>query len=119
MISSKHRFHGPISLRYVYRNGQTTRGPLFSIKSTVNRRRDTYRAAVVVGRKVNKSAVVRNRIRRRLYETIRAVEQDITEPYDVVVTVFHDAVASEPSESLNKLMKKQLSIAGVLVKRIK
>ncbi|MBI3337916.1 ribonuclease P protein component [Candidatus Saccharibacteria bacterium] len=89
MISRKHRFHGYGSLKYVYRHGQTVRGPLTSLKYTHNDRRQTYRLAIVVSKKVNKSAVTRNRIRRRLYEAVRQYESKIIEPYDLVITVFH------------------------------
>ncbi len=64
MISRKHRFHGYGSLKYVYKNGAAVRGPLFAIKFVENPKRDTYRLAVVISRKINKSAVARNRIRR-------------------------------------------------------
>lgn len=119
MISSEHRFHGYASLKYVYRNGQIVRGPLFSVRYIENSRRKSHRIAVVVSRKVNKSAVIRNRIRRRLYEIVRLEEGDIVRPYDVVITVFHDNVADEPFEKLQDILKKQLSEAGVLAKRVK
>lgn len=118
MISKAHRFRGPVSLRFVYRQGHTVRGPLFSTKTTLNNRRSSYRAAVVVSRKVHKSAVARNRIRRRLYETIRSFESDIAGPYDIVVTVFHDGVLKDSTQSLARQLKKQLSDAGVLAKRL-
>ncbi len=119
MISSRHRFHGYNSLRYVYKNGKSIRGPLFAVKSVVNPRRKTYRVAVVVSRKVNKSAVARNRIRRRLYEIIRQLEDDILQPYDVVLTVFHDALLDTPQAALTRQVKKQLRESGVLARRVK
>lgn len=119
MISRKHRFHGYGSLRHIYRNGATVRGPLFAIKAIQNPKRSSYRLAVVVSKKVNKSAVARNRIRRRLYEAVRQLEADIIQPYDVVITVFHGSVADEPAESLTRQVKKQLGEAGVLARRIK
>ena len=119
MISKEHRFAGQAGLRYVYRHGKTVRGPLFSVISVLNQRRSSYRAAVVISRKVHKSAVVRNRIRRRLYETIRLLEADIAGPYDIVVNVFNDSVADEPVESLRRQLNKQLSEAGALAKRVR
>ena len=92
MISRQHRFRGYGSLKYVYKNGATVRGPLFAVKAIENPKRDSYRLAVVVSRKVNKSAVARNRIRRRLYEAVRQLEVDIIRPYDIVLTVFHNSV---------------------------
>ncbi len=119
MISRKHRFHGYGSLRYVYKNGSTVRGPLFALKSIDNPKHDNYRLAVVVSRKVNKSAVARNRIRRRLYEAVRKLEDDISQPKDMVLTVFHSSIIDEPAESLNTQVKKQLGEAGILGKRPK
>ena len=119
MISRKHRFHGYGSLKHVYRNGTTVRGPLFALKAMPNPNRSSYRLAVVVSKKVNKSAVARNRIRRRLYEAVRHHEADITQPYDIVLTVFHSSVTDEPARSLARQVKKQLADAGILAKRLK
>ena len=119
MISKEHRFAGQAGLRYVYRHGQSVRGHLFSLKSVSNPHRSTYRAAIVISRKVHKSAVVRNKIRRRLYEAIRLLEDDIAGPYDIVINVFSDAAADEPNEALRHQLKKQLTEAGVLAKRVR
>jgi ribonuclease P protein component len=114
MISKQHRFHGLNSLRFAYRRGTTVRGPLFAVKVAQNPRRDTYRAAVVISRKVNKSAVARNRMRRRLYESLRALEDDIDGPYDIVISVFQSDVLSAPAGSLNSQLRRQLAKAGGL-----
>ena len=114
MIPRKHRFHGMNSLKFVHSRGQTFRGPLFAIKSLHNKRRDTFRVAVVVSKKVHKSAVVRNRIRRRIYQAIREYEQLITLPYDIVVMVYSDRVAELPSQSLHTQLKKQLKDAHII-----
>ncbi len=119
MISRAHRFHGHGSLRYVYQHGQTVRGPLTSLKYIENGRRNQYRLAVVVSKKVSKSAIIRNRIRRRLYEAVRGHEAQITKPYDLVITVFHDQLATLPSDELQRLVKAQLRQAGVLAAKTK
>ncbi len=116
MISSRHRFHGYNALKILYRYGQTVRGPLFSIKSRPNPRRRSYRLAVVVSRRVNKSAVTRNRIRRRLYEAVRLMEKDIDGPHDIVITVFHDTVADEDIKNLTRQIKNSFKQAGILKK---
>ena len=114
MIHSSHRFHGHNSLKYVYHNGQTVRGPLTSMKYIVNTRRSTYRMSVVVSKKVNKSAVARNRIRRRLYEAARQHESQIVRPYDIVVTVFSDNVLGLSGAEVQRLVSAQLKQAGIL-----
>lgn len=114
MIGRRFRFHGYGSLRFVYRKGNTARGPWFAVKSTVNARRDNYRVAVVVSRKVSKSAVVRNRIRRRLYEIVRELAPKLKDSPDIVITVFHDSVAEEDHGRLKNQLKKQLRELGHL-----
>lgn len=112
MIARRHRFHGYGSLRYVYQHGQTVRGPLTALKYVTNPRRTDYRLAIVVSKKVHKSAVVRNRIRRRLYEAARI--QQISDPYDIVLTVFHEQVGVMPAEELSRLVHAQLVQAGII-----
>jgi ribonuclease P protein component len=67
-----------------------------------------------VSKKVNKSAVVRNRIRRRIYEVIRANEVGIKKPYDIVVTVFDDRVAEMPAQELNQTLIDLLQQGNML-----
>ncbi len=114
MISKTHRFHGYGSLKYVYRHGKVVRGPLCAIKFDRNPRRDSYRLAVVVSKKVNKSAVVRNRIRRRVFEVVRHYEPKINDSYDMAITVFHDSVATMPHEELDTMIRTQLSQAKII-----
>lgn len=114
MITRKNRFHGYNSLRYVYQNGQTVRGPLCAMKFVRNDRRKDYRLAVVVSKKVHKSAVVRNRIRRRLYEAFRLESPHITQPYDIVVTVFNEQIATISGDEVKKLVHAQLRQAKIV-----
>jgi ribonuclease P protein component len=114
MISRAHRFHGHNSLNFVYRHGQTVRRPDCLLKYALNPRRTSYRAAVVVSRKVHKSAVVRNRIRRRIYEVIRLNQAQITKPHDLVFVVLNQQIIDLPAKQLNQMITGQLKQAGVL-----
>jgi ribonuclease P protein component len=110
MLSRSHRFHGYGSLRYVYRNGKVVRGSCCSLKYTANSRNTTYRVAVVVSKKVSKSAVVRNRIRRRIYEIVRErVAED--QPLDLVFTAFSEQLATMPAGQLRDTVCSQLETA--------
>jgi ribonuclease P protein component len=113
MISFKHRFHGLNGLRFVYSNGKTVRSPLLSLRFAPNPHQKSYRVAVVVSKKVNKSAVKRNRMRRRLYEIVRNHEENITSPIDLVITVFSDEVTSTPSSELEATVIKLMSQANI------
>lgn len=114
MIARTHRFHGHGSLRFVYKHGQIIRGPLLVLKYARNDRRKTWRAAVVVSRKVHKSAVVRNRIRRRIYELLRLQLADFPEPIDIVYIVHGDAVATQCAADLEQMITGQLQKAGLI-----
>lgn len=114
MIDRTHRFQGHGSLRFVYQKGKVVRGPYSALKYIPNKRRNTYRAAVVVSRKVHKSAVVRNRIRRRVYEIIREVSPCINGPFDLVITVYTDQAATMPAADLRSAIVQQLQKAACL-----
>ncbi len=51
---------------------------------------DTFRAAVVVGKKVAKKAVDRNTLRRRVYTQLREITIDASLPVSVLVLVKPD-----------------------------
>lgn len=114
MITKEHRFHGMTSLRFVFGRGKVIRGPYFSVRYALNQRRQTYRMAVVVSKKVHKSAVVRNRIRRRLYEIVRSHEAEITGAFDIVFSVHTVLPESLTHKQLKSLVIKQLKKAGIL-----
>jgi ribonuclease P protein component len=114
MISREHRFHGYNKLTTVYRKGQTARTSLVSLKYYKNPRQNTYRLAVVVSRKVHKSAVVRNRIRRRIFELYRLEAPHFVNQYDMIVTVFSEQIAYMPAQDLLALVRKQLTQAGII-----
>lgn len=114
MLQQHYRFHGHGSLKYVYKNGYSVRSRLVTVKYTANSRRSHSRCTVVVSKKVLKSAVGRNRIRRRLYEIIRHQLPHFTGAYDVVFLVFSAEVAFMPSAELEKLIKTQLKEAAII-----
>lgn len=87
MLANENRFHGPNSLRFVYRNGKTVHSHICKVKYVDNKRRQDPRFAIVVSKKVHKSAVGRNRIRRRFYEAIRHQIPLIKPDKDVVLII--------------------------------
>lgn len=110
MISSLYRFHGHNSLRYVYSNGKAVRSQLFTVKFVSNSHRKHPRFSVVVSKKVIKSAVGRNRIRRRLYEYLRTNMERLDGVYDIVVICTSAELRTLPyaqiSEQLTQLFDK-------------
>jgi ribonuclease P protein component len=109
MIAKKHRFYGQGGLRYVYRKGETIRGSLCTLRYVHNDRREDYRAAIVVSKKVTKSAPKRNRIRRRLYEIIRLNAPNYLKNTDIAIIVFNEKIATMPADELTDTINELLS----------
>jgi ribonuclease P protein component len=106
MLSNIYRFHGHGSLRYVYKNGQAVRSHFVTVKHTSNPHRKQSRFAVVVSKKVLKSAVGRNRVRRRVYEAVRRELPKLSGVNDIVVIVFSAELATMPSEELESTLRQ-------------
>jgi ribonuclease P protein component len=113
MLNSLHRFHGLNSLNATYKRGEVVRGPILSLRYAPNTRRTKYRAAVVVSKKVDKSAVVRNRIRRRVYEIVRTQLGDTAPAYDLIFSVFSNQVATITATELQSQIASLVKRAGV------
>lgn len=113
MIPYKYRFHGHASLRYVYKNGETRRAQYFHLRYVKNSRRQNPRIAVVVSKKVYKSAVGRNRIRRRMYELFRHQLPYVSGGIDIVCIITHPGVRNMSIDELRATFESTLLEAGI------
>ncbi len=113
MIPFSYRFHGHNSLRYVYKNGQAVRTHFATLKSSTNPRRTKSRIAVVVGKKILKSSVGRNRIRRRIYEYIRQQIPRLSQNFDIVVIVSSSEFLTMPASDLATQIEDLFVQAGL------
>ena len=111
MLSKKHRFYGQGAIRYINRKGRPLRSQLFTVKRVPSRQTQDFRVAVVVSKKVAKSAPRRNRIRRRIYEVIRTDAYRYAQGSDIVIVVFSDKIATmdymELKTSLVDILKQR------------
>lgn len=112
MINARHRFHGRNSLKKTYSNGVTVRGPYASLKFGERKDDRMYRVAVVVSRKVHKSAVTRNRIRRRIYEIVRQSDGQARAGKDLIFTVFSEQAATIEHDKLKNAIEGLLQKAA-------
>lgn len=101
MINSKYRFHSRGGVRYVYQNGKTIRTAKMSLVFAPNNRGYT-RIAVAVSKKVEKSAVKRNRIRRRVFEILRKNFDMIPQKTDYIFVVYSKDVLKMKYMDLEK-----------------
>ena len=103
MLNKKYRFHSRGGVKYVYKHGKTVRTPLVSLIYGDNKRGFT-RVAVVVSKKVDKSAVVRNRVRRRVYEALRVNFEKIPKERDYIFVVYSSKVLGMDFEKLQEVL---------------
>ncbi len=113
MLSRKYRFHSRGGVRYTYQNGKTIRGSKISLVFAENARKK-QRFAVVVSKKVLKSAVGRNRIRRRVYEAIRLERNRITAPTDCIFVIYSKEIAVMPFMELRQLVRDLILEAQIV-----
>ena len=99
MLNKKYRFHSRGGVRYVYQKGKTVRSPKMSLVFVDNERGFT-RVGVVVSKKVEKTAVGRNRIRRRIYEAIRNNFDLLPKKRDYIFVVYSKDVLKIPFNEL-------------------
>lgn len=105
MIARKNRFRGRAELTRFFKRAKTFRQTGISLKYSCNN--STWRAAVVVSKKVHKSAVVRNRIRRRIFEIVRKIDEKPNGDY--VFLVFDQALKDMPAQDLQNLITKLIN----------
>lgn len=86
------------------------RTPMMAI-TFIRNERGFRRFAVVVSKKVMKSAVGRNRIRRRVYEAIRLEFPGDQPPTDYIFTVYNQGVMKMPFRELRRLVQELLNRA--------
>lgn len=99
MLAKKYRFHGLGSLRAAMRHGIAVRTTDFTLRALKGKEQNS-RIGIIVSRKVSKSAVIRNRIRRRIYESVRLNWNLIPHPVDLVVIAHSDKIAEVDHEKL-------------------
>jgi ribonuclease P protein component len=113
MLAKKYRFHSRGGVRYTYQNGRSLRNPKVSLVFNRNSK-GRQRFAVVVSKKVLKSAVGRNRIRRRIYEVIRGELANITKPVDCIFVVYSNELQNLPFAGLRVLVRDLLKQAEII-----
>lgn len=113
MLAKQYRFHSRGGVRYTYQHGKTIRDSKISLVFASNARK-RQRYAVVVSKKVLKSAVGRNRIRRRVYEAIRAELPNIEQPVDCIFIIYTKEIAVIDFKELRSLIHNLLIEAKII-----
>lgn len=107
MLAKNYRFHSRGGVKYTYQKGKTIRTPKLSLIYTPNTR-NFQRFGVVVSKKIEKSAVGRNRIRRRIYEAIRTELPNYPAKNDCLFVVYSKDLLKMPFSELQALVHSLL-----------
>ena len=107
MLSKKYRFHSRGGVQYTYKHGKTIRTPKISLVHNDNDR-GFQRFAVTVSKKVARTAVDRNRIRRRVYEAIRLELPGFTAKKDNIFVIYSKDIIKMDFEELKALIHSLL-----------
>lgn len=109
MISRRYRIGSRDRIKYILEKGHRIQGRFFQLRFLANRL-EFPRFAIVVAKKSCRTAVERNRVRRRLYEAIRLALPQISRTcYDVAVLAsnkIHGAEFSDLKHDIPFLIKK-------------
>jgi ribonuclease P protein component len=111
MLPKKHRFVKEGDFKKIFARGRRVRGQYTQLVFMKNRF-GYNRIAVVVSTKVSKKAVLRNTLRRRVYEHVRRRLLDMQQGVDCVVRVFPAAVDA-PRKEFNQSIEALLLKAGL------
>ncbi|MDR2063553.1 MAG: ribonuclease P protein component [Candidatus Nomurabacteria bacterium] len=114
MLQSRYRFHSRGGVNYTRSHGRLVRGVELSLV-VANNTRGRQRFGVIVSKKVLKSAVGRNRIRRRIYEVLRLELPKIKKPVDCLVLVFSSDVKEMDFDNLQNILLELSKKAGIVV----
>ncbi len=107
MLAKKYRFHSRGGVRFTYQKGKTIRTPKMSLVFNDNSR-GHQRFAVVISKKVIKSAVGRNRVRRRVYEALRLILPEFADKKDCIFVIYSKEIKDMEFQKLQELIKNLL-----------
>ncbi|MFH0928497.1 MAG: ribonuclease P protein component [bacterium] len=104
MLSKNNRLTDKKDFETVFSKGKRVSGSNLGVKYLANKL-PVSRFGFVVGTKVSKNAVLRNKIKRRLREITRACAGQFAPGFDVVVSVFPGAKDYSFEMFKNELLK--------------
>lgn len=113
MLARQHRLKSSRDISRVFRSGRFGRSELLLVKAAPNHL-SYSRSVVVVSKKVDKRAVVRNRNRRRVAAELQSIWQTVRPGYDIVITVRAD-LADLTAAALKKQLGQAIIKAHVTI----
>lgn len=112
MLAQNNRLRRASDIGRVFRRGNSGSAQQLHLKA-LSCGQGSSRLAVVVGKKVSKKAVVRNRIRRRVKGMMEPLLTSLSPTYDIVVYIREDVSANKAGD-LRAQLARCLERAGVI-----
>jgi ribonuclease P protein component len=97
MLPKKNKLKKKKDFQRVFQKGRYYQGVFINLKLVKNNL-DLNRIGIIIGVKVSKKAVIRNKIKRRIEESIRVNTNKIKKGFDIVVIVKPEAVGKSYSK---------------------
>ena len=104
MITQELRLKKATDFSKVYKFGKSYNHTELYIKSLKNGYNKS-KFAVVIPKKITKSAVKRNRARRRVYEILRINQPNMTSGYNIIITLKSDLSSLTPKQLTDILLQ--------------
>jgi len=111
MLPKKNRLKSKKDFDRVHNRGRFYADAFLAIKTAKNNL-DNSRFGFLVGLKVSKKAVERNKIKRRLRASVRQIINDVKPGFDVVVMVKPEIIDKDYNE-IDGAMKAVLNKSGI------
>lgn len=102
MLSSKHRLQKTADIQQVIRAGKRVQTPFATLYILIPAPTTHTRIACVAGKRVDKSAVGRHRIQRRLRAAAVALPLTPLNPYDMVIVAVNTQARSMSIEEITR-----------------
>lgn len=112
MLPLRHRLRKTADIKRVFKNGQVLKEGLLLLKKSANDSEST-RFAFIVSLKVSKKATLRNKIRRRLSEIIRAKLPEIKNGLDIIL-IGLPGIEKDDFKTIEKTVNNLLIKARIL-----
>lgn len=104
MLPFKNRLKKEKDFQQVFNKGRFINSDLISVRFLGNSTDDT-RVGFIVSKKVSKKAVLRNRVKRKLREVMRANMEKIKGGFDIIITA-KSIELEEIDKTLEELLKR-------------
>lgn len=104
MLSREKRLRSDKDIQLVFKKGRSIFDKVCGIKFVKNNK-DFSRFTIVVGTKIDKRAVVRNRLKRQYRSVVAGLLNDLKPGFDIVLLPSKDAIGVDFNDKKKKLLK--------------